>query len=86
MKYQYFSITVIYLFVQLKKNLLIVFCLHTGIMAVPGYALKNRRTLLERAEKFISPIYFSDINLRGKYVHFPYNNYRIIANKCTVRL
>ncbi|XP_030620900.1 alpha-mannosidase 2C1 [Chanos chanos] len=28
--------------------------------------LKNRRTLLERAEKFISDVYFTDCNLRGK--------------------
>ncbi|XP_047453152.1 alpha-mannosidase 2C1 [Mugil cephalus] len=28
--------------------------------------LKNRRTLLERAEKFISEIYFTDCNLRGR--------------------
>ncbi|TKS73487.1 Alpha-mannosidase 2C1 [Collichthys lucidus] len=28
--------------------------------------LKNRRTLLERAEKFISSIYFTDCNLRGR--------------------
>ncbi|KAM4618384.1 alpha-mannosidase 2C1 [Polymixia lowei] len=28
--------------------------------------LKNRRTLLERAEKFISDIYFTDSNLRGR--------------------
>ncbi|XP_032438996.1 alpha-mannosidase 2C1 [Xiphophorus hellerii] len=28
--------------------------------------LKNRRTLLERAEKFISDIYFTDCNLRGR--------------------
>lgn len=28
--------------------------------------LKNRRTLLERAEKFISNIYFTDCNLRGR--------------------
>nr|XP_015198938.1 PREDICTED: alpha-mannosidase 2C1 [Lepisosteus oculatus] len=30
--------------------------------------LKNRRTLLERAEKFISDIYFTDCNLRGRNV------------------
>lgn len=28
--------------------------------------LKNRRTLLERADKFISDIYFTDCNLRGR--------------------
>lgn len=28
--------------------------------------LRNRRTLLERAEKFISDIYFTDCNLRGR--------------------
>ncbi|KAM3869694.1 alpha-mannosidase 2C1 [Diretmus argenteus] len=28
--------------------------------------LKNRRTLLERSEKFISDIYFTDCNLRGR--------------------
>ncbi|XP_077452949.1 alpha-mannosidase 2C1 [Stigmatopora argus] len=28
--------------------------------------LKNRRTLLERAEKFVSEIYFTDCNLRGR--------------------
>ncbi|XP_076863631.1 alpha-mannosidase 2C1 [Brachyhypopomus gauderio] len=28
--------------------------------------LKNKRTLLERAEKFISDIYFTDCNLRGR--------------------
>lgn len=28
---------------------------------------KNKRTLLERAEKFISDVYFTDCNLRGKY-------------------
>lgn len=28
--------------------------------------LKNRRTLLERAEKFISDLYFTDCNLRGR--------------------
>ncbi|KAK5610189.1 Alpha-mannosidase 2C1 [Crenichthys baileyi] len=28
--------------------------------------LKNRRTLLERAEKFISDVYFTDCNLRGR--------------------
>lgn len=35
-------------------------------MAVPGYVLKHKRTTLERAEKFISPIYFTDCNLFGK--------------------
>uniref|UniRef100_A0A671UPQ0 alpha-mannosidase n=1 Tax=Sparus aurata TaxID=8175 RepID=A0A671UPQ0_SPAAU len=29
--------------------------------------LKNRRTLLERAEKFISDVYFTDCNLRGRW-------------------
>ncbi|XP_061176887.1 alpha-mannosidase 2C1-like [Saccostrea echinata] len=28
--------------------------------------LKNKRTTLERADKFISPIYFKDVNLRGR--------------------
>uniref|UniRef100_A0A8C9T1R3 alpha-mannosidase n=1 Tax=Scleropages formosus TaxID=113540 RepID=A0A8C9T1R3_SCLFO len=28
--------------------------------------LKNRRTLLERAEKFVSDVYFTDCNLRGR--------------------
>ncbi|MGH0117408.1 UNVERIFIED_CONTAM: hypothetical protein FKN15_034595 [Acipenser sinensis] len=28
--------------------------------------IKNRRTLLERAEKFISDVYFTDCNLRGR--------------------
>lgn len=27
---------------------------------------KNRRTTLERIEKFISPLYFTDINLHGR--------------------
>ncbi|XP_072409308.1 alpha-mannosidase 2C1 isoform X1 [Chiloscyllium punctatum] len=31
-----------------------------------GFVLKNRRTTLERAEKFISAEYFTDINLRGR--------------------
>jgi len=35
-------------------------------MAVPGYVLKNRRTTLERLEKFMSPIMFTDVNLMGK--------------------
>ncbi|CAF98334.1 unnamed protein product, partial [Tetraodon nigroviridis] len=30
--------------------------------------LKNRRTLLERAEKFISNVYFTDCNLRGRFM------------------
>uniref|UniRef100_A0A8B9KHD3 alpha-mannosidase n=1 Tax=Astyanax mexicanus TaxID=7994 RepID=A0A8B9KHD3_ASTMX len=29
--------------------------------------LKNRRTLLERGEKFISDVYFTDCNLRGRW-------------------
>uniref|UniRef100_A0A8C9SHG0 alpha-mannosidase n=1 Tax=Scleropages formosus TaxID=113540 RepID=A0A8C9SHG0_SCLFO len=29
--------------------------------------LKNRRTLLERAEKFVSDVYFTDCNLRGRW-------------------
>ena len=36
-------------------------------MAVPGYVLKNKRTTLERAEKFVSLTYFADVNLRGRY-------------------
>nr|DBA31661.1 TPA: hypothetical protein GDO54_007454 [Pyxicephalus adspersus] len=28
--------------------------------------LKNRRTTLERVEKFISDVYFTDCNLRGR--------------------
>ncbi|XP_055518623.1 alpha-mannosidase 2C1 [Leucoraja erinacea] len=28
--------------------------------------LKNRRATLERAEKFVSPVYFTDVNLRGR--------------------
>ncbi|XP_048766025.2 alpha-mannosidase 2C1-like [Ostrea edulis] len=28
--------------------------------------VKNKRTTLERADKFISPIYFKDVNLRGR--------------------
>uniref|UniRef100_A0A3B3Z9Y1 Uncharacterized protein n=1 Tax=Periophthalmus magnuspinnatus TaxID=409849 RepID=A0A3B3Z9Y1_9GOBI len=38
--------------------------------------LKNRRTLLERAEKFISDIYFTDCNLRG----------RLYGESCPVQL
>ena len=34
--------------------------------AAPGYVLKNKRTTLERAEKFISDKYFTDCNLYGK--------------------
>ena len=30
---------------------------------------KNKRTTLERADKFISPIYFKDVNLRGRYIY-----------------
>jgi len=37
-------------------------------MAVPGYVLKNKRTTLERAEKFISEQYFTDCNLVGRLV------------------
>jgi len=35
-------------------------------MAVPGYVIKNKRTTLERAEKFISTAYFTDCNLIGR--------------------
>jgi len=35
-------------------------------MAVPGYVLKNKRSTLERAEKFISGQYFTDCNLVGR--------------------
>ncbi|KAK2183302.1 hypothetical protein NP493_317g02034 [Ridgeia piscesae] len=35
-------------------------------MAVPGYVLKHRRTTFERAEKFISSTFFTDVNLYGK--------------------
>ncbi|KAL1417725.1 hypothetical protein MTO96_026626 [Rhipicephalus appendiculatus] len=27
---------------------------------------KNKRSTLERAEKFVSPVYFTDVNLYGK--------------------
>jgi len=37
-------------------------------MAVPGYVLKNKRTTLEGAEKFISEHYFTDCNLVGRSV------------------
>ncbi|XP_013387197.1 alpha-mannosidase 2C1 isoform X1 [Lingula anatina] len=30
------------------------------------YVVKNKRTTLERIDKFISPIYFTDVNLRGR--------------------
>ena len=30
--------------------------------------MKHRRTTLERAEKFISKDYFTDVNLYGRYV------------------
>nr|XP_033776797.1 alpha-mannosidase 2C1 [Geotrypetes seraphini] len=35
-------------------------------MAGPALVLKNRRTTLERVEKFISEVYFTDCNLRGR--------------------
>jgi len=35
-------------------------------MAVPGYVVKHKRTTLERAEKFISELYFTDCNLVGR--------------------
>jgi alpha-mannosidase len=35
-------------------------------MSVPGYVIKNKRTTLERAEKFISTRYFTDCNLIGR--------------------
>jgi len=38
-------------------------------MAVPGYVLKNKRTTLERAEKFISDQFFNDCNLLGRSVN-----------------
>uniref|UniRef100_A0A8C4IA83 alpha-mannosidase n=1 Tax=Dicentrarchus labrax TaxID=13489 RepID=A0A8C4IA83_DICLA len=38
----------------------------SGRMMSQQPVLKNRRTLLERAEKFISEIYFTDCNLRGR--------------------
>uniref|UniRef100_A0A4W3H218 Uncharacterized protein n=3 Tax=Callorhinchus milii TaxID=7868 RepID=A0A4W3H218_CALMI len=31
-----------------------------------AFVAKNRRTTLERAEKFVSPLYFTDVNLRGR--------------------
>ncbi|XP_027714108.1 alpha-mannosidase 2C1 isoform X1 [Vombatus ursinus] len=34
--------------------------------AVPALVLKHRRTTLERVEKFLSPIYFTDCNLRSR--------------------
>lgn len=30
--------------------------------------LKHKRTTLERADKFISPVYFNDVNLRGRLI------------------
>ena len=36
--------------------------------------MKHRRTTLERAEKFISPLYFTDVNLRGRYI-FSYSTH-----------
>lgn len=37
-----------------------------AMAAAPG--LKHWRTTLERVEKFISPLYFTDCNLRGRWV------------------
>lgn len=34
--------------------------------AVVAPALKHWRTTLERVEKFVSPLYFTDCNLRGR--------------------
>lgn len=34
-------------------------------------ALKHRRTALERVEKFLSEIYFTDCNLRGRWAVGP---------------
>lgn len=35
-------------------------------MAAAVPALKHWRTALERVEKFVSPLYFTDCNLRGR--------------------
>ena len=34
------------------------------------FVLKSRRCTLEKAEKFISDAYFTDVNLRGRFVEF----------------
>ena len=43
-----------------------IFGTHRVKMAAPGFVLKNRRTTLERAEKFVSDKYFTDCNLKGR--------------------
>uniref|UniRef100_A0A8C9ZH55 alpha-mannosidase n=1 Tax=Sander lucioperca TaxID=283035 RepID=A0A8C9ZH55_SANLU len=53
------------------KQLHAIVCKSAGVFHVVFVmyhqpVLKNRRTLLERAEKFISDIYFTDCNLRGR--------------------
>ncbi|KAL5009992.1 hypothetical protein ScPMuIL_012297 [Solemya velum] len=40
--------------------------LSSQVITMETFVLKNRRTTLERVEKFISPTYFTDVNLRGK--------------------
>ncbi|CAD5113260.1 DgyrCDS2438 [Dimorphilus gyrociliatus] len=42
-------------------------------MSMPRYTLKHKRTTLERAEKFISEVYFTDVNLHGKLRKFERN-------------
>ncbi|KAA0724304.1 Alpha-mannosidase 2C1 [Triplophysa tibetana] len=48
--------------------------------------LKNRRTLLERAEKFISDIYFTDCNLRGRLFGETHPVESISVFKCQKRI
>lgn len=39
-------------------------------------ALKHWRTTLERVEKFVSPLYFADCNLRGRWAPWPWGSRR----------
>ncbi len=52
------------LFVMAAENLFP--CRNTKPCGAP---FKNKRIWLERIEKFVSPTYFSDVNLYSKYVH-----------------
>ena len=52
---------------------------HSDNMAEKHRARKNWRCTLERAEKFISPQYFSDVNLYSRFVFFISTFYKIYA-------
>ncbi|KAG2470848.1 MA2C1 mannosidase, partial [Polypterus senegalus] len=57
-----------YISLETRRNPDVLFCTLSYCLCNMYHqpVLKNRRTLLERAEKFISDVYFTDCNLRGR--------------------